>query len=199
MYARINTATGAVEAQIGVYAPGGVGPYPPPPDAEPGIEYVPIDHPIDWNGRPSATAVMRWNGDAYAWEESATLDEARAYAWNAIKEARDAAEAAPFEFEGGMYDPNKENITGAALAAFMAQMAGMPISRRWTLADNTRRTLAGPQLIDLGYKLTTRVDAIHETGRRLRDQLETIKNTPGATPADLYAVTWPTEENNAVE
>jgi hypothetical protein len=195
MYARVN-ADGIVEAQFGLPLDG---PPLPPPPAEEGIEYFLLSGPIDWRGKPSETSVMRWNNGAPRWEETATLDQARAIAWELVKAARDAAEGAPFEFEGGMYDPNKENITGAALAAFMAQMAGVTISRRWTLADNSRRTLAGPQLIDLGYKLTTRVDTIHETGRRLRDQLETIMNTPGATPADLYAVTWPTEENNAVE
>lgn len=72
MYARINTVTGVVESQVGVYAAAGVGPYLPPPEAEPGIEYAPIDAPIDWSGRPSATAVMRWNAGACAWSETAS-------------------------------------------------------------------------------------------------------------------------------
>lgn len=163
------------------------------------IAHAMIQPVAGWPVAPTPTSEL-WiaNGELY-WYDPSTIEQAHAIAWERVKAARDAAEAAAFEFEGGMYDPNKENITGAALAAFMAQMAGVTISRRWTLADNSRRTLAGPQLIDLGYKLTTRVDAVHETGRRLRDQLEAIKNTPGATPADLYAVTWPTEEFNAVE
>jgi len=192
MYARVNTETDFVEAQWGRPLPGG-GPTIPPPD-EDGIAYYLLDEAINWDNKPSETSVMRWNDGKPGWHESATLEQAHTAAWERVKQARDAAEAAPFEYGGGMYDPSKENITGAALAAFMAITVGQTISRRWTLADNSRRTLAGPQLVDLGLALTARIDAIHEKGRELRDRLEAIKNTPGATPADLYAVTWPTEE-----
>lgn len=137
---------------------------------------------------PTPTSAAYWVGGIDGepqWVEMGTIDEAHAEAWTVAKIARDRAEAAPFEFDGGMYDPNKENIAGAALAALMAQLQGIPVLRRWTLADNTCRDLTGEQIIALGLALTERVDAIHERGRQLRDLINAA-----ATPAEAYGYTW---------
>jgi hypothetical protein len=131
------------------------------------------------------TSEARWLNDRPQWVETATLDQARTQAWAAVKIDRDKAEAAPFEFEGGLYDPNKENVSGAALAALLAQLGGLEVSRTWTLADNSRRVLTGAQIIAMGLALTTRVDAIHERGRMLRDLINNA-----TTPAGAYGYTW---------
>ena len=158
-----------------------IGP-PAPPEPMAGNSIAPLSTPLDLR-EPTPTSIL--DGDTLEWVETATLDNARANAWAAVKIERDRAEAAPFEFEGGMYDPNKENIAGAALAALMAQLQGVPVLRRWTLADNTRRDLTGEQITALGLALTERVDAIHERGRQLRDLINAA-----TTPAEAYGHTW---------
>lgn len=134
---------------------------------------------------PTPTKQAFWIDDRPQWVETATLEQAQAAAWGAAKVDRDKAESAPFEFEGGMYDPNKENVSGAALAALLAQLGGVEVSRTWTLADNSRRVLSGAQIIAMGLALTTRVDAIHERGRVLRDLINNA-----TTPAQAYGYTW---------
>lgn len=160
---------------------GGEGP-PAPPEPMPGNSIAPLSGPLDLSA-PTPTSVF--DGFSLQWVEAATLAAAQAEAWAAAKIERERAEAAPFEFDGGMYDPNKENIAGAALAALMAQLRSMQVSRRWTLADNSRRDLTGDQIIALGLALTARVDAIHERGRQLRDLINA-----STTPAEAYGYTW---------
>lgn len=149
------------------------------------IAHVLLDRVDRWPEPPTPTAEL-WvaNGVLY-WDDPAMLAEARTQAWAAVKKERDTAEAVPFEFEGGMYDPSKENISGAALAALLAQLAGQEIADEWTLADNTRKTLSGPQIIALGLALTQRVKEIHARGRQLRDLIDNA-----ATPAEAYGYTW---------
>jgi hypothetical protein len=119
------------------------------------------------------------------WVETGALEQAKAAAWAAAKIERDKAEAAPFEFAGNLYDPNKINLTGAALRALMAQLAGVSITRTWTLADNSEVVLTGDQLIGAGAILADRVDAIHEHGRALRKLIDNA-----TTPAEAYGYTW---------
>jgi len=161
-----------------------IGPPPPTPADFGGFTYVPWAQPFPLTP-PTPTQVAFYLDGRPQWVETATLEQAQAAAWTAAKVDRDKAEAAPFEFEGGLYDPNKENVTGAAFVAYMAQAVGQSISRRWTLADNSRRDLNGTQLIAMGLALTTRVDAIHERGRMLRDLINNA-----TTPAEAYGYTW---------
>jgi hypothetical protein len=159
------------------------GPTKPQHAPPPGVTLVPGE--LSRAGRRDSEAAY-WRGvDGVEWVETSTLDQARAEAWTAAKNARVEAEAEPFEFEGGMYDPNKENVSGAALAALLAQLGGLEVSRTWTLADNSRRVLTGAQIIAMGLALTARVDAIHERGRMLRDLIDNA-----TTSAEAYGYTW---------
>lgn len=141
--------------------------------------------------RPSQTSFLKLIGGKPTWVETASLEESKSTAWERVKVARDEAESAPFEFEGAMYDPNKVNVSGAALAAVIAQLNGHEVSQRWTLADNTVLTLTGPQLIALGVTLTGRIDSIHAHSRELRALIE------NATTADeALSYTWEYNANN---
>lgn len=124
-------------------------------------------------------------GGAVVWVETATLAEARANAWSAVKAARDEAEAAHFEFEGSWYQPDVKNITGAVLASLLAAARGMSFVRDWTLADNSVLSLTGEQVQALGLVLTDRIDAIHQRSRTLRDLIDNA-----TTPAEAYGYTW---------
>jgi len=149
------------------------------------IAHALIERVEAWPTAQSPTAELWIENGVLRWHDPATLADAKANAWTAAKTERDKAEAAPFEFEGGMYDPNKENVSGAALAALLAQLGGVEVSRTWTLANNSRRVLTGSQIIAMGLALTARVDAIHERGRTLRDLIDN-----SATPAEAYGYTW---------
>lgn len=153
-----------------------------------------VDNLQLWQGERLSTMVrptpghrLFWPVDAVApeWQQRATLAEAQVHAWQAVKAARDAAEAAPFLFDGSSVDPNKENIAGAALAALLAQLSGVEVSRNWTLANNSIRALTGAQLIQMGLALTDRVDAIHEHGRELRELIDNA-----GSPDQAYGYTW---------
>jgi hypothetical protein len=127
---------------------------------------------------------MLWNGGKYHWHETATLAEARANAWAAVKKARDAAEAADFEFGGTLYQPDVAKITGAVLAALLPRAEGDPFTIDWTVSDNSVVTLTAPQVMALGLTLTARINGIHQRGRQLRALIDNA-----ATPAEAYGYT----------
>lgn len=128
--------------------------------------------------------------------ETATLVDAQAHAWEAAKAAREAAEAADFEFEGVMYQPDVKRITGGVLKALMAQLTGVPFSTKWTVADNSEVPLDGAQMQALGLALASRIDAIHETGRAIRKLIADAQTPEAAYAAAAWPAT-PTEEPNA--
>lgn len=165
-----------------------------PPQLSPLGPYEYSEAPADAGAviaaRPTPSSCLRLVEGVLGWVETSTLDEAKARAWELAKQARDQAERAPFEFEGGMYDPNKENVSGAALAALIAQIQGVSVVRDWTLADNSVRALTGKQLIGLGIALSDRVDAVHAQGRALRALIE-----GATTPEQAYSYKWPTTES----
>lgn len=164
------------------------------PDAEPapfagGRDYRLLPGPINWLDKPTPTARLRYTGSDVAaqWVETENLADAQDQAWEQVKAARAAAELAPFAFDGGMYDVDTARISGAALNALMAQLAGVPFSIDWTLADNTVRTLDGAQMQALGVALAHHIGTAFATARAMR---EAIAAAP--SPAAAYeAAAWP--------
>jgi len=144
-----------------------------------------LDGPLDWV-MPSPTSQHRWIDGAAAWVETATLDEAKAMAWDRIKAARDVAEAADFTCAGYAYQSDKARISGAALAALMAQVASQPYTIDWTISDNSVVTLDGPQMMAVGVALMQHIDGVFEIARGLRVQIEAA-----TTIAEAVAVNWP--------
>jgi hypothetical protein len=114
------------------------------------------------------------------------LDDAKVQAWQRIKKARLAAEAANFACDGALYQPDKERIGGAVQMALMAQLAGQPFSIDWTLADNSVKTLDAAGMIAVGTALGMKVSAAFDTARALRDQIANA-----ATIAEVDAIGWP--------
>ena len=169
-----------------------VGPQPETPECPvDGATLVRFDGEFSRAGKRHSQAAYFVDG-MVEWLETATLAEAQASAWEAVKQARDAAESADFAFDGGMYQPDKERISGAVLAALLAERAGVEYIEEWTLADDSRRMLTGAQVMALGATLSARVSAIHKTGRELREAI-----AAATTPQEACACTWPTEEPNA--
>ena len=190
-YFQVDLVDGRIQC-VAWYPDPEAGPVPPVVAVLPGIRLVdtPLARDFTREGRRDTELAFWLDGDEGApgtveWVETATLEDAIALAWSDVKAARDAAEAAPFEFEGYALDPNKINLAGAALRALMAQLAGESITRVWTLADNTEAELTGAQLIAAGAHLADRVDAIHSRGRELRKLIENA-----TTPEEAFGYTW---------
>jgi len=146
---------------------------------------VRLDGPIDWNG-PTPTSVLYWSLECgLYWVDLAELADARANAWAAVKEARDEAEGADFEFAETLYQPDVAKITGAVLAAVLPRAEGDPFAIDWTVSDNSVVTLNAQQVMSLGLTLTARINDIHQRGRALRDLIDNA-----TTPAEAYGYTW---------
>jgi hypothetical protein len=114
------------------------------------------------------------------------LNEAKEQKWATLKDARTAAESAPFICDGSVYQADKERISGAVQLALLAQLAGQPFTIDWTLSDNTVRTLDAAQMIAVGVAMGTSVSAIFGTARSLREQLDAA-----TTIVEVDAIGWP--------
>jgi hypothetical protein len=115
-----------------------------------------------------------------------TLDVAKARAWNRIKVARAIAESSDVAYDGGLYQADKERISGATQLAWMAKAAGQDYSITWTLTDNSTRTLDADGMIGLGVALGLQVTHVYDTGRALRDQI-----AAATTIEEVNAIGWP--------
>lgn len=146
--------------------------------------YYLLPEPLDWS-LTTETCWYMWIEDAAVLVETATLDEARAKAWERIKSARDVAEASDFTCAGLIYQADKARISGAALAALMAQVAGAPYSIDWTLSDNSVTTLSAAQMSAVGVALMEHVDSAFSIARGLRVLID------AASAAELPSITWP--------
>lgn len=190
IYAKLD-ANGYVEHMDGLPdAPDMVGPPTPPPDDSGDFQRV-TTMP---GQRPNRAARLALVNGAGQWVDARSLDDAQAQAWALVKDARTAAELAPFEFEGGLYDADVSRVSGAALNALMAQLAGVPFAVDWTLADNTVRTLTGAQMQACGLALAQHIEAAFSTARALRAAIAAAESPAAADEA----ATWPTptEEPN---
>lgn len=142
-----------------------------------------LDAVEDW----LLTTVMA--GGAKAADMSGTIESRRDLAWERIKRARDAAEAADFEYDGHVYQANKLNVAGAALAAKIASDMGATPTFRFTLSNDTPIDLTAEQMMNVGLALTAKIEAVHERGRNKRASVYSA-----TTQAQLDAITWFSEE-----
>jgi len=102
------------------------------------------------------------------------LDGAQAQAYASLKLAREAAEYAPFAFNGVMYDAGQEDqrrIAGAMQLAMMAGMVNQPFSVDWSTHDNGTITLDGPSMLGLGQALGAAVEAVFARYRAAKDKV----------------------------
>jgi hypothetical protein len=156
-----------------------------------------LDMPGEAIGHPLADAVDAWliasgispfAGGEIVGDQSETLATAKDRAWNAIKRARDQAEAANFTWDGHVFDADKARISGAALAALMAITAGEAFSTTFTLANNDPIVLDASQMMGVGAALMQHVDGVFAIARGLR---ETLFSDETDTIAKVTAITWP--------
>ncbi len=151
------------------------------------------DHVENWlvgaaSGTPFAGGIL-------VIDQMQTLENAKERVWSRVKFQREAKLAEPFFSAGLKFDANVQNITGAAVAAFMSQSAGLPYAEEFTLFDNSVVTLDANQMIAVGLTLANRNSQIYTTARLLRDQILAIESSEtvseGEAIALVAAITWP--------
>ncbi len=144
---------------------------------------------------PLADAIEAWlitdpispfAGGTLAADQSETLESAKTRAVARITRCRDAAEVAPFAFNGEMFDSDQRRVTGTTLAALIAQLNNAPFQINFTRADRTVAALNASQAIDLGLTLLAHVNGVFDTARDLFDQIEAAQ-----TSVALDAIAWP--------
>lgn len=121
--------------------------------------------------------------------DTTELETARLNKWNNIKAYRDRQEYGGFVWDGSVFDSDPQSqsrIQGAVQLAILAQQAGQPFSITWTLQDNTVRTLNGQEIIAVGQALAAHVQAIHQIGRVLREQVNSA-----TTVEEINSIVWP--------
>lgn len=136
---------------------------------------------------PPANGTYEWQFPG--WQRVYSLAESKAMKWEAIKATRQAVEYGGFTWNGSAFDSDpvsQSKIQGAAQLATLAQMASQPFVMDWTLADNTVLELDGTQMLAVGMALGLHVSGTHQTGRALREQIESA-----TTVEQLDAITWP--------
>lgn len=117
------------------------------------------------------------------------LFTAKARKWSELKLERDRREYSGFVWDGSGFDSDtisQSRIQGAIQLAILAQQSNQPFSINWTLADNSTRVLNGAEMIQVGMALAQHVQALHETARILRAQVDAA-----STIEQLQSVAWP--------
>lgn len=109
-------------------------------------------------------------------------DPLRPFLWAKVKTRRDAVINGGAPSPAGRVDSDmlsRANITGAVLAALMAQQAGSAFSINWTLLDNSVVTLDAGQVIAMGEAVMAHVNAAHDRARGLRAMIDGAADIAG--------------------
>lgn len=117
------------------------------------------------------------------------LEKARIKQWIIIKTVRDRVEFGGFVWDNSIFDSDSQSqsrIQGGVQLAQLAQQANQPFSITWTLQDNSTRVLNGQDMISVGMALAQHVQAVHQTGRSLREQINNA-----TTVEQVESIQWP--------
>ena len=111
------------------------------------IRFIPI--PIDFY-KPI------WNKITNTWDESCTIAEAKEYKRLELKNARDSIIFSPYEYNGCLYDADKN----ARDSLFQASQLGIGTDKPvgWTTYDNTKQLLTNDDLKNLVYGIAFRME-----------------------------------------
>lgn len=130
------------------------------------------------------------------WDEGAAttnLPALQSAVWEQVKARRDAAIDGGATTPSGVVDSDalsRSNISGAVLAAVIAQAAGAPFSMDWTLKDNSVVTLDAADMIAVGLAVMSHVNSAHAVARVLRATIEAATDVGTLLQIDITAG-WP--------
>lgn len=136
--------------------------------------------------RPSPTHIL--GPDGVTWEDSETLEDAKASAWSRIKQARIDALNAPLETPYGVFDSDPEARSSIFDAVQMEQIqltTGLPADIEFTLADNSAVSLSAPAMTQVGLILGAKIQAAHARARELRVMINAC-----TTKVEVGAIQW---------
>ncbi len=125
-----------------------------------------------------------------AWQAGA-LDRAKLAKRNQINAARDAEEAAGFDYLGKRFDSNAQAIKrlyGAAMAAQAAMAGGVhpgDVMVTWTTADGSTIDLTYQQAAGVPVVMAQVATAMHVKAKTLKEQIEAAE-----TVEDVEEVQW---------
>jgi hypothetical protein len=150
-----------------------------------------VDHKPEppYDGTDLTLYVWWWDKSVKRWQLRPRLKKTKADKWDELKLARDAAEAAGFEWDGSLFDCDDNSqrmITGAVVAVSLAAQAGQPVQQPWTLADNTVRVLSAADMAAVGVAAGAHINTQRAIARDLRVQLEAA-----TSPDQVRAIAWP--------
>lgn len=119
-------------------------------------------------------------------DPSADLEVMRARRWNTIRAHRDAFEHSGFDVPGfGRFDSDTASQLKLVGAAMRAALAPEGFTVQWTLQDNSVVELVAGDFADIGHALQSHLNATHQRGRALREQLDAA-----TTIEQVNAVAW---------
>lgn len=154
-----------------------------------GMRYCAMVPPVDaWPVAPFPEAVWTWDEGAPFWHDPRPSDlaDVQARKWTDIKAERDARELGTFSWSGHSFDVDQTRLTGAAVDAMAAQLAGETYAQYWVLADNTVITLNAAEQIAVGRACKAFIAGLWATSQVLRAEIYAAEDT-----ATVAAVVWP--------
>lgn len=124
----------------------------------------------------------KFNNESGEW--GLDIDLARSKKWKAIKIERQMRELSTFEWNTHTFQCD-ETSQMRIQSAVQAALIDDGLSMVWTLADNTTQTFTATQIKQIGQALANHVNACHERGRILRQQIQAA-----TTQEELEAIAW---------
>lgn len=115
---------------------------------------------------------------------SLDLDKEKAIRWKAIKQGRQDQEFSAFTWNNHTFQCDQASQMRIQ-SAVQAALVDDGLSMVWTLADNTTQTFTATQIKQIGQALANHVNACHERGRILRQQIQAA-----TTQEELEAIAW---------
>lgn len=163
---------------------------PPAPSWESQVEgqVIMLDAPIDWRG-PTPTSELYWVDGAFAWIETASLDELKARKNTEINEWRAAANQSTFPHVGKLIACDalsRSDIDAVAnhIGLFNSFPDGFPMA--WKATDNTFVPLPDIAAFKAMYaSMTAQGTANFEHSQSLKQQLGSA-----ATVTEIDAIAW---------
>lgn len=134
---------------------------------------------------PKPEGLVEWDLQHEAWLDPRTLDELKAAKWDEIKDARTAADATGFTWNGSRFDSDPASQARIQGGVLLATVIGAQFTQDWTLADNTVRTLSQADMVAVGIAMSQHVAALFQRARVLRAQI-----LAASVAAEVAAVQW---------
>ncbi|KQY83645.1 DUF4376 domain-containing protein [Pelomonas sp. Root1444] len=136
-----------------------------------------------------AAAVLasdQFNGATPIPDAADSLDGAQARKWAEVKAERASRERGAFTSGGHSFNVDETRLTGAALDAMAADLAGETYAQPWVLADNSVVVLNAAEQLAAGRACKAYIAALWGISQQLRGQIDTA-----STVAEVTAIHWP--------